>query len=238
MLVPPAPLLAPAEFALNNSWHHSIRNTPFMLNYGQSPDDPDVAKLRSVNPAINEFVGRWSEHLSRAKLCLEAAQQRMKVYADRKRKPGPDLQVGDRVLLSVKHFRLQSGLRRKLAPRYIGPFRVLEAVGRSRLAFRLELPPSLRIHPVFHVSALKPYRCLSGGYEPPPLSDLIDGHLEYEVDCISNTRYEGKRRQYLVHWLGYDESTWEGLRNLTNCPDKLREFWDAKGLACPHPIPS
>ena len=36
-------LLAPVEFALNNSWHHSIRNTPFMLNYGQVPDNPTVA---------------------------------------------------------------------------------------------------------------------------------------------------------------------------------------------------
>ena len=68
-------LLAPVEFALNNSWHHSIRNTPFMLNYGQVPDDPTVAKLRSLNPAVNTFVGKWSEQLALAKLCLEAAQQ-------------------------------------------------------------------------------------------------------------------------------------------------------------------
>ena len=112
-------LLAPAEFALNNSWHHSIRNTPFMLNYGQTPDDPVVSKLRSLNPAISQFVGRWSEQLSRAKLCLEAAQQRMKHYADRKRDPTPEFQVGDRVLLNVRNFRLQSGLCRKLAPRTV-----------------------------------------------------------------------------------------------------------------------
>ena len=75
-------LLAPAEFVMNNLWHHSIRNVPFMLIYGQLPGDPTVAKLRSGNPAVNTFVGTWSDQLARAKLCLEAAQQRMKHYAD------------------------------------------------------------------------------------------------------------------------------------------------------------
>ena len=157
-------LLAPAEFAMNNSWHHSIRNVPFMLNYGQLPGDPTVAKLRSFNPAVNSFVGKWSDQLAREKLCLEAAQQRMKHYADHKRTPAPRFQPGDQVLLNIKNFRLQSGLCRKLAPRFIGPFKVIEPVGPSQLAFRLDLPSGLRIHPVFHVSALKPYHNFPDGY--------------------------------------------------------------------------
>ena len=99
-----------------------------MLNYGQVPDDPTVANLRSLNPNVNKFVGRWSEQLVRAKRCMEAAQQRMKHYADKRRRATPTFQVGDYVLLNVKNFRLQSGLCRKLAPRYVGPFRVLAAV--------------------------------------------------------------------------------------------------------------
>ena len=38
-------LLASVEVALNNSWHHSIRHTAFMLNYGQNPDDPVVSNV-------------------------------------------------------------------------------------------------------------------------------------------------------------------------------------------------
>lgn len=230
-------LLAPAEFAMNNSWHHSIRNTPFMLNYGQNPDDPTVAKLRSLNPAINAFVGKWSDQLSRAKLCLEAAQQRMKHYADQKRRATPAFKVGDQVLLNIKNFRLQSGLCRKLAPRYLGPFKIVQVVGSGKLAVKLDLPADLRIHPVFHVSALKAYNHFGGNYQPPPLPALVDGHLEFEVDCISNTRKEGKQREYRVHWAGYQEATWENVKNLTNCPDKLRDFWEAKGMPCPHTIP-
>lgn len=230
-------LLAPAEFAMNNSWHHSIRNTPFMLNYGQNPDDPTVAKLRSLNPAINAFVGKWSDQLSRAKLCLEAAQQRMKHYADQKRRATPAFKVGDQVLLNIRNFRLQSGLCRKLAPRYLGPFKIVQVVGSGKLAVKLDLPADLRIHPVFHVSALKAYNHFGGNYQPPPLPALVDGHLEFEVDCISNTRKEGKQREYRVHWAGYQEATWENVKNLTNCPDKLRDFWEAKGMPCPHTIP-
>ena len=230
-------VLAPAEFALNNSWHHSIRNTPFMLNYGQNPDDPTVSKLRSLNPAVSQFVGKWSDQLARAKKCLEAAQQRMKHFADKKRRSAPQFQPGDRVLLSVKNFRLQSGFCRKLAPRFVGPFRVIEPVGNSKLAYRLELPEGLRIHPVFHVSALKAYKYFPDNYMPPPLPTLVDGQLEYEVDCITSTRKEGKSREYLVHWAGYNEATWENVRNLTNCSGKLQEFWASKGMACPHTVP-
>ena len=58
-------------------------------------------------------------------------------------------------VLSVKNFRLQSGLCRNLAPRFVWPFMVIEAVGSAKLAFKLELPKDLRIHPVFHVNALQ-----------------------------------------------------------------------------------
>ena len=229
--------LASAEFALNNSWHHNLRNTPFMLNYGHNPDDPTVSKLRSLNPAISNFVGKWSEQLTRAKKCLEAAQKRIKHFADRKRRSTPQCQPGDMVLLSVKNFRPQSGLCRKLAPRFFGPFRVIEAVGSAKLAFKPELPKDLRIHPVFYVSALKAYKFPPNNYQPPPLPSLVDGELVYEVDCITSTRKEGKRREYLVHWLGYNEAMWENVQNLTNCAEKFQDIWASKRMVGPHRIP-
>ena len=91
------------------------------------------------------------------------------------------------------------------------------------------------MHPVFPVSSLVPYH-RSGNYQPPPLPDLIDGEIEYAVDWISGTRYSGVRRQYKVHWVGYTDFTWEQEANLTNCPDKVRAFWEFKGVPCPHPI--
>jgi hypothetical protein len=109
-------LLPVAEFAMNNAWNKSIQNTPFMLNYGQNPNMPTVAFLRTRNPKVNGFVGRWSAQLMRAKACLRVAQERQKAYADRKRQAAPEFQVGDHVLIKVLHFRLRKDLKAKLAP--------------------------------------------------------------------------------------------------------------------------
>jgi hypothetical protein len=115
--------------------------------------------------------------------------------------------VGDQVLLSVKHFRLPKGRTAKLSPRYVGPFRVSRKL--SATAYALDLPEHLRMHNVFHVSALQPY-VASGNYQPPPPPVSVEGNLDYEVDWIELTRYEGKRRQYFVHWLGYGKDTARG----------------------------
>jgi hypothetical protein len=62
--------LAAAEFARKNAWNSSVRNTPFMLNYGQHPHTLATLEVHSKNPAVNAFVGKWSEQIARAKLCL------------------------------------------------------------------------------------------------------------------------------------------------------------------------
>ena len=148
-------MLALVEFDLNNSWRHSIRNTPFMLNYGQNPDYPVVFNLRSLKPNIGLFVGKWFEELSRAKVCLQATQDRMKRFAYKHRSPTTRFSPGDFVRLNVKNFRLPSGLCRKLPPQFVGPFKVPKAVSKVKLAYRLKLPSNLCIYPVYHVSALK-----------------------------------------------------------------------------------
>jgi hypothetical protein len=89
---------------------------------------------------------------------LKLAQSRQKSYVDRRRRK-LSFQVGDFVYLKVSPMR---GLHRfktrgKLAPRYIGPFKILEP--RGELAYQLELPPQLSdVHVVFHLSQLR--KCL------------------------------------------------------------------------------
>ncbi|GJS05616.1 hypothetical protein Tco_0322124 [Tanacetum coccineum] len=71
---------------------------------------------------------------------MQAAQDRQKSYADRKRKP-MEFEVGDRVMLKVSPWKgvVRFGKRGKLNPRYVGPFKVLAKVG-ERVAYRMELP--------------------------------------------------------------------------------------------------
>jgi hypothetical protein len=125
--------LSKAEFAMNNAYNSSIKNTPFLLNYGQNPNTPAVLFVTGLNPRVNQFVGRWSEQLQHEKRCLQTAQDRQKRSADKHRRPVETLDVGDKVLISTKHFKLLPGLKLKLAHRYLGPFLVTEVVGPNKL---------------------------------------------------------------------------------------------------------
>jgi hypothetical protein len=89
---------------------------------------------------------------------MKKAQTRQKSYADRPRQPLCFL-GGDYVYLKVSPMKGVSrfGVKRKLAPRYIGPFLVIEQCG--PVAYRLQLPETLSVvHNVFHVSQLSMYR--------------------------------------------------------------------------------
>ena len=108
-----------------------------------------------------------------------------------------------------------------MLPRWIGPFTILGRVG--KVAYRLDLPESMsRIHPVFHVSKLKPYKA-SGRVQPPPVPIEIEGELEYEVECILDKRINKRSRrrdsvEYLVKWLGYghEHNSWEPAKAVAN----------------------
>jgi hypothetical protein len=98
----------------------------------------------------------------------------------------------------------------------------------STTAYKLDLPTSLKIHPVFHVSLLKPYNESSDDFTrtiPPPLPVTIlkTNEEEYEVETILDKRIIRNKPQYLVKWSGYPlhDATWEPLNHLTHCQEKL-----------------
>ncbi|XP_071920670.1 uncharacterized protein [Coffea arabica] len=146
---------------------------------------------------------------------LQTAQSRLKSYADNRRKD-LEFEVGDHVFLKITPLRsITAGRGKKLQPRFIGPFPILQRVG--KVAYRLELPPSLsRIHDVFHVSMLKKYY-------PDPTHIVqseeieIDEALTYEekpVQVLDKKVKELRNKQIpLVKILwknhGVEEATWE-----------------------------
>ena len=88
--------------------------------------------------------------------------------------------------------------------------------------------PSWRIHPVFHVSLLEPYRS-DGRVQPPPPPIEMEGVLEYEVDTILAHRFRGRRHpraSYLIAWKGYDQehNSWEPERNVVNAPEVVADY--------------
>jgi hypothetical protein len=147
---------------------------------------------------------------------LKIAQSRQKSYADKRRR---DLSfgVGDFVYLKVSPMR---GTRRfkdkgKLAPRYVGPFKIIDR--RGEVAYQLELPPQLSdVHDVFHVSQLK--KCLWVPEEQLPMEELgLGGDLTYSERLIKilDTAEQVTRNKVIkmckVQWSHHteDEATWE-----------------------------
>ena len=148
------------QFAFNTARHTSTRETPFFLNCGRHPvvpssligDAPSTSDVRV--PAAQQFLEVLRESLKKAKVHLEESRQRQKRQADLHRQD-QRYAVGDRVLLSTANMPVPRNLTRKLSRLYAGPFTVEKVV--SDNAYRLKLPESVRMHPVFNVSQLRPY---------------------------------------------------------------------------------
>ncbi|XP_074591716.1 uncharacterized protein LOC141847557 [Curcuma longa] len=107
---------------------------------------------------------------------MSEAQDHQKSYADRRRRP-LEFSTEDHVFLRVSPMKgvKRFDLRGKLAPRYIGPFQILERIG--AVAYCLALPPSLAgIHDVFHVSMLR-------RYVPDPAHILSDVAVSIQPDA-------------------------------------------------------
>ncbi|GJY73328.1 putative reverse transcriptase domain-containing protein [Tanacetum coccineum] len=131
------------EFYYNNSYHTSIKAAPFKALYGCKCRSPIYwAKVGDAQLTGPEIVHETTEKIIQIKKRIQAARDRQKSYADRRRKP-LDFQVGDKVMLKVSPWKgvIRFDKQGKLNPLYIGPFKVLAKVG--TVAYRLELPDQL-----------------------------------------------------------------------------------------------
>ena len=161
------------------------------------------------------------------KAALGKAQEEMKKFADRKRGKGEEYRVGDLVLLSTKDLKWQMKGRRseKLTERFVGPYKVKGIV--SSNAIELELPKSIKIHPVVNVSRVRLYKPqVEGQKKTPPKLVIIEGEKEFEVEKILNKRMVREKVKFLVWWKGYtvEEDTWENRENLGNVKELVEEF--------------
>ncbi|GJY18415.1 hypothetical protein Tco_0389906 [Tanacetum coccineum] len=163
-----------------------------------------------------ELVQETTDKVVLVKEKPKAARDRQKSYVDYRRKP-LEFEVGDRVLLKVTPWKgvVRFGKKGKLAPRYVGPFEILERIG--LVAYRLRLPEELNsVHDTFHVSNLK--KCLADANLHVPLDEIkVDKTLRFveePVEIMDREIKKLKRRKIAlvkVRWNSKrgPEFTWE-----------------------------
>jgi hypothetical protein len=195
--------------------------TPFEAVYGVPPPQllsyvPGTTRVEAVKEVL-----RNREQIFNL-LCqnIKHAQQRMKKYIDLKRTER-ELEIGQQVYLRLQPYRQTSISHRralKLTPQFYGPFRIIRRVG--KVAYELDLPPEAQIHPIFHVSQLKP-RLGSASVALPKLP-LVDsnGVLRPEPAEVLDRRSRQKNNrpliELLIPWEGQtaDNAMWEEFHRL------------------------
>ncbi|GJS83589.1 putative reverse transcriptase domain-containing protein [Tanacetum coccineum] len=142
--------------------------------------DGQIGESQLIGPKIMQEM---TKKIVQIKESLKTARSHQKSYADKRRKP-LEFQVRDRVLLKVSPWKgvVRFGKKGKLAPRYVGPFEIVERVG--PVAYRLKLPQELScVHGMFHVSNLK--KCLAEPDVQVPLDEIkIDENLRFVEEPI------------------------------------------------------
>ncbi|GJS41757.1 putative reverse transcriptase domain-containing protein [Tanacetum coccineum] len=149
----------------------------------------EVGEGQLIGP---ELVQETTEKIPQIKDRLKAARDCLKSYADKRRKP-LEFSVGDYVLLKVSPWKgvVRFGKKGKLAPRFVGPFEIIEKVG--HVAYRLDLPKELNgVHDTFHVSNLK--KCLDDPTLKVPLDEIqVDAKLNFMEEPVEILEREFKK---------------------------------------------
>jgi RNase H-like domain found in reverse transcriptase/Reverse transcriptase (RNA-dependent DNA polymerase)/Integrase zinc binding domain/Chromo (CHRromatin Organisation MOdifier) domain/Aspartyl protease len=214
-----AKMLPLAEFA-HNSWKHDVtRQTPHELLIGCRLHI-HIKTNEGNTPAAVDRVTQMEEARLEAHKRLEALKTR---HDQRKI---PEMKEGDQVWLEGKN--LQVTGQQKLLPRRYGPFKILKRI--RPVAYRLDLPPSMKVHDVFHIDLLLPYK-ETGAYGIPftwPPLIIEEGEEEYEIESIRDARRRGRghKLQYLVHWKGYPNSddSWVNHKDV-HAPELLEQYY-------------
>jgi len=202
-----------AEFVYNNKVQTSMRVLSFKANSGQ---DPYIG-----------FEIRKKGKFEKAKAVLRKSQEEMRKYTDRKRSKPEEYRVGDWVFLSTKDlkFQMQGRHSEKLTEQFVGPYKVKRIISTNMI--KLELPSTMKMHPVINISRVYIYKDqVEGQRKEWSLLVVIKGEEEYKVEKILNKRkFRGKDR-YLVQWKIYtaEEDTWEPRESLGNARDFIEKF--------------
>ena len=191
-----------AEYA-HNSWRNeTTQTTPYQTLMGYNP----TANWRPVNANVPAPI-TWLEQWTRARQIAYEQMKRAQERWAKAKKEGRRFQKGDLMWLEGRNLKIDQPISKLAAKRY-GPFLVAQVL--LPVTYQLTLPEQWKIHLVFHVDLLTPYKEMAfhgTNYTRPP-QDLVNDEEEYEVEQILDSRVRGQNRhvQYLVKWVGYPDA--------------------------------
>lgn len=220
-----------AEFAINDSVQTSTGYSPFHMTYGQNPVSAIDLSIPSAVPAADDYAAEIKDLVDHAKIKLQEASLRQAIYANKTRRDVL-FQVGDKVKLATTNLKLPSTMSKKFAPKFIGPFAVEKVI--NPVVYKLKLPNSLsRIHPVFHVSLLQPWRVDEEFLDhraPAPAPPVYVDDNQWYVEALLDKRERriGKNKiiEYFVRWKDYGPEDDEWVR-ATNIEQSLVQAYEA-----------
>jgi transposase InsO family protein len=213
--------LALAEHVYNNSLHTATKATPAALLYGFQPRDPDdlAAMSKSEAPAAGERIRSLLRRRDDVRKILAHANEGYEKWYNKGRTPMA-FKAEDWVWLSSKYLR-QKRPSNKLADKYLGPFKIIKAVGDNNMAYQLDLPASFKTHTTFPISLLEPFKGnLEEALKHRQSIEVDAEERHYDVETILDHRGPPNRRQFLIKWKGYptEDNSWEPREYIDDGP--------------------
>jgi hypothetical protein len=147
-------LLPTAEFTINSHLNSATGATPFELLYGYTPDFTIPAGRPTGIPTLDKRLQHLQSLCKDAEAALRLSKRQMQTDIEQQCQPYK-FNVGNKVWLQAKQIKIHQQSS-KLGPNQLGPFEVIEV--RSDVNYKLALPPALKVHDVFHVDRLSPYK--------------------------------------------------------------------------------
>ncbi|KAH9722467.1 Endonuclease [Citrus sinensis] len=230
-----AKLLDITQFSYNLQRSEATGKSPFEIIIGFQPMTPNAiaSTYGGKSPAAHKLAREWHEEADITRAYLDKAARKMKKWADTRRRH-VEYNEGDQVIIKLlpQQFKTLRKVHKGLVRRYEGPFRVVRRVG--NVSYQLQLPPRLKIHPVFHVSLLKPYHedmgepsCGESRRAPTAVVTAFDKDVDYIIaDRTVSRRGVPAHSKYLVKWKNLPESkaTWEREDDLWQFAEHIQHF--------------
>jgi hypothetical protein len=208
------------EFAINASISESTGFALFELDGAYMPRMiRQLPESNTALPGVRTFAQQALQNLAAVHDAIIASHVVQQHYSNARRHQEPTIKEGDLVYLATKNLSLPKGRASKLMPKYVGPYKVLQAYPETS-NYTLELPIELvkrRVHPKFHVGLLRPHEPNDDALFPNRVSvDAYDfgapDDAKWIVDELDSHRWNGKDLEFQVHW-NAGEMTWEPLES-------------------------